>query len=220
MREYSRNELIVKGVLTLVIAVLFFDSLLLAVRHTGNVRRINRYLRPDVPESVTQPPREAGAKKDYSKYAEIPRKLLAVAESFQLQAILGDQAIIIYNNKPVTVSVGGKVGKATVKKIDGSIVILEKDDGTEITIDLYAGGGPPVPAAPPPSAPGPRPTAPAPPPGAPPARRSAAPPPGSTPPPAPAPAPPDKGKRMAAEERARMLREREKARKEMNRRSR
>jgi len=224
MREYSRTEIIAKGILTLVVLLLFFDSLLLAVRHIGNLRRINRYLTPDVPRSAPHQVKGAGAKKDYSRYAEISRKFLAVAESFQLQAILGDQAIIIYNNKPVTVAVGDKVGKATLRKIEGSMVILERDDGTEITVDLFAGGGPPVPTAPPaaraaPAALGKPPAAPA---KSPPAAKPEPPPP-SAPVPARPPAERRGRRKMTRDEMEEMLKRmppevRERARKELEKR--
>ena len=140
MREYSKKEIIVKTVLIVAIIFLFIDSLSLAVKHIGSRNRINRYLKPDDRRDFSITDEKIDPKKDYSKYVDIQTKLLKIAkETYQLQAILGEQAIVLFNNSPITVSVGGKVGETTVTKIEGSVVVLKKVDGTEIKLDMFGG---------------------------------------------------------------------------------
>ena len=145
MRHFSRKEVILKGVLSFAILFLFLDFLILAVKYSSNLHRINSYLKPDVEKKAFVPEETTRPAKDYSKYEAITSKFLKVQESFQLQAVLGGQAIILFNNNPVTVGVAGKVGTATVKKIEGTSVTLEKDDGTEITLNMFGGAAPPSP---------------------------------------------------------------------------
>ena len=140
MREYSKKEIIVKTILIVAIIFLFFDSLFLAVKHIGTKHRINRYLQPDERKEISIPDEKIDPKEEYSKYVDIQTKLLKIGkESYKLQAILGEQAIVLFNNSPITVSVGGKVGETTVIKIEGSVVVLKKVDGTEIKLDMFGG---------------------------------------------------------------------------------
>lgn len=170
MNGFAKKEIVFKGVLVVAICFLILDIFFTGCMHLVDTFRINRFLKPKIKTASAATGEIQKPKKEYSKYAEINAKLLKAQESYQLQAVIGDQAIVIFNGSPQTIGVGGRIGEATLTKIEGSIVVLKKDDGTEIKLDMYAGGGPPAPP---------------PPPGAPPA--------GGPPPPGPASSPPPSG---------------------------
>lgn len=136
MMEYGRKGPLLKGVLALAILLLVLDSVCLAVRHCRTSRRIDEYLRPSVHESVPAPAEQTVAAKDYGPYGQIAPTLLKSGDNFQLQGVLGEQAILLHNNKPVEVTVGSKVGSAVVTRIDGLTVVLKKEDGTELKLSM------------------------------------------------------------------------------------